>query len=84
MINEEKQRKDEEWDDIVRERLKKQRAARGAKVKYVQLRQEIADLAIKHIEDRTAMFAPFYQPLADKVRELRALEEKYPEIKETT
>jgi hypothetical protein len=81
MFKQKRQRKDEEWDDIVRDRLKQQREARGAKVRYQQLRQEIADLAISYIDQG---LAERWMKLEDKVKALRALERQYPSVKELT
>lgn len=82
MINKEK---DEEWDDLVRDCLKKQREARGARVKYQQIRQEIADAAIALIDNHgTDATLTSYGYLDQLVGELRALEQQYPSVKELT
>lgn len=79
----------ETWDQLYHRKRQEQRAARGAKVRYQRLRQEIADLAIDYVETaRDCLDPPILDALYDqqeqKVKELRTLEQQYPSVKELT
>lgn len=75
----------ETWDQLYRSKRAEQRKLRGARVKHAQLRQEIADLAIAFIETpKLGEASDLYIQAESKVKELRTLEQQYPELKETT
>jgi len=74
----------ETWDQLYRTKRAEQRKLRGARVKHAQLRQEIADLAIRFQEDDSYTGADFLRCLTEKCGELRTLEQQHPELKETT
>lgn len=77
----------ETGDQVYKRARKQQREARGAKAKYAQLRQEIADAGIAFVEsniDDSEAVLTTYQYLEQMVKELRALEQQYPHLKDVT
>jgi hypothetical protein len=72
----------ETWDTLYKRKRQEQREGRGAQVRYQQLRQEIADLAIHYVELDYEGAQNMLFKLEAKVRELRALVKQYPNVKE--
>jgi hypothetical protein len=73
----------EAWETLYKRKRQEQREGRGARVRYQQLRQEIADAAIAMIDNHgTASTLTSYGYLDQLVGELHALEEQHPSVKE--
>jgi hypothetical protein len=73
----------EPWDTLYHRKHQEQREGRGARDRYQQLRQEIADAAIAMIDNHgMASTLTSYGYLDQLVGELRALEQQYPSVKE--
>lgn len=72
----------EAWDTFYKRKRQEQREERGAQVRYQQLRQEIADLAIHYVELDYDSAQNMLFKLEAKVKELRALVDQHPNVKE--
>jgi hypothetical protein len=72
----------ETWDTLYRRKHQEQHDERSARERYQHLRQEIADLSISFFDKDGYQPTQYFQDLKAKVKELRALEQQYPSVKE--